>query len=142
MSTQLASLRFLKLPLILLLTVAVVPLAIAPADAARIRFRFLSKPAVKHIGKAEEGTQEQGRPPVRIHFGRSSSSSSQSADAGDNDKTQPRPAGAAAAAAARARASLEAERAQGTRGSSTLYQPVPLGQTTDYSGGISCIAGC
>ncbi len=115
---------------------------VAPADAARIKFRFRSNAAARPAGKADSGTTEQARLP-RIRFGRSSSSSSNSgSDDSQDDKARPRPLGAAAAAAARARAALEAERAQASARSASVYEPVPVGKTTDYSGGVTCVAGC
>jgi hypothetical protein len=125
--------------LALLLAIGSLPLEIAPAEAARIKFRFRSHAAAKHADKVDENAGGQTRSPIRIRIGRGSSSNSASAQ---DEKARPRPVGAAAAAAARAQAALEAEKAKSGPGSVRVYEPVPAGKTTDYSGGVTCVAGC
>jgi hypothetical protein len=99
---------------------SLVPLEIAPAEAGRIKFRFRSG--------ASSG----------------SGSSSESAERQD-EKAHPKSPDAAAAAATRARAALDSEKAAhgvkpGLAG--TGPQPLPLGKTTNYSNGVTCLAGC
>jgi hypothetical protein len=140
MRTRSRSSRAVALPLAILLTAGSLPLDITPAEAGGIKFRFRTGTAARHIRSADHDVGQQSRSPIRIRIGRSSSSSSSSADDQDG-KAQPRPEGAAAAAAARAHAALEAERAQ-NGGSPTVYEAKPLGKTTEYSGGVTCVAGC
>src|SRR3990172_2684057 len=133
--------RPLTLPLALLLAIGPLPREVAPAEAARIKFRFRSHAAARHADKVDENVGRQTRSPIRIRINRGSGSSSNSADDKDG-KARPRPVGAAAAAASRAQAALEAEKAKSGPGSVTVYKPVPAGKTTDYSGGVTCVAGC
>jgi len=144
MRTRSRSSRAVALPLAILLTAGSLPLDITPAEAGGIKFRFRTGTAARHIRSADHDVGQQSRSPIRIRIGRSSSSSSNSSSSSaDNQdgKAQPRPEGAAAAAAARAHAALEAERAQ-NGGSPTVYEAKPLGKTTEYSGGVTCVAGC
>jgi hypothetical protein len=130
--------RAVALPLALLLAVGTLPLDIAPAEAGSIKFRYRSH-AAKRVHKNED-VREHGRRPIRLRLGRGSSSSASSAENKD-EKVRPRPAGAAAAHAARAQAALAAEQTQVSK-ASPVYEALPVGKTTEYSGGVTCIAGC
>jgi hypothetical protein len=112
--------RALRLPLVFALAITFVPFDVAPAEAKRIK--------------------------IRIHSGSGSSSDSNYAQTQDEHlKARPKSTTAAAAAAARARAALASEKgAPGAKGGTgaIAYQPVPVGKTTSYSNGVTCIAGC
>jgi hypothetical protein len=126
--------------LVLLLAAGSLPIDVTPAEAGRVKFRYRSHTAAKHHNKTDEVSQERSRSPIRLRFGRSSSSGSSSPEE-DYEKARARPVGAAAAAAARAKAALEAEQARSAK-TVTVYEPVPAGKTTDYAGGVTCVAGC
>ena len=140
MGTRSRSSRAIALPLALLLAAGTLPLDAAPAEAGRIKFRYRSHSVARHHDKKDEIVQERSGSPFRFRFGRGSSSSSSSPEE-DYERARAKPVGAAAAAAARAKAALEAERAQKAK-TVTVYEPLPAGKTTDYAGGVTCVAGC
>jgi len=122
------------------------PLDAAPAEAGRIKFRFRSNAGPTTAEKAGEHLNARARLPIRfrIHSGSGSGGSSDAAEKPD-EKARARSLSAAAAAAARARAALAAEKAaHGLKvaPAATGHQPIPLGKTTDYSNGVTCVAGC
>ncbi len=136
--------RAAALPLALLMAVGTLPLDTAPAEAGRFKFRYHyhhRSRAARHVNRTDDITEHR-RPPIRLHFGRSGSSSSASATDDKNGKAKPPLQGSAAAHAARAQAVLAAEQAAQTTQGSPVYEPVPLGKTTEYTGGVTCIAGC
>jgi hypothetical protein len=132
--------RAVTLLLVLLLAATFVPLEVAPAEAGRIKFRVRSAPASKYTDRIDDA-REQARAPVRIRIRSNSGSDSKPAD-GEDDKARPRQPGTAAAAATRARAALEAEAQRAAAAAVTVHQPVSIGKTTEYSNGVSCVAGC
>jgi hypothetical protein len=125
--------------LTLVLAVALLPIEIAPAEAGRIKFRIRTK-TISNWGRADDEVRIPSRRPFRIRFHSSSGSRSDSAE---EENRKVRPPGAAAAAAARARAALEAEdAAREASAAANRYEPIPIGKTTNYSNGVTCVAGC
>jgi hypothetical protein len=124
-----------------LLAAGSIPFDVAPAEAARFKFRYRSPATARPVAKAEEVAAEPSRSPTRIFIGRSSSNSASASDSQD-EKSRPRLVGRAAAAAARAQTALDAEKTQVRGKSAAVHEPTPLGPTTDYADGVSCIAGC
>ncbi len=139
---------FLRGPLALCLTLplalALVPLSVAPTEAGRIKFRFRSGAATTHARRTDNEMRGQTRSPFSIRLGGNSRSGSGSDTADSQEKrlrARASAKGRAAAAAARARAALEAE--QGARATTAhLDEPIPVGKTTNYSNGVTCVAGC
>ena len=124
--------RAFALPLAALLALAALPFETAPAEAGRIKFRFYRSPVTTK--SADTSSSASTSRPVWLSTGSSSSSL--------DEKGKPKPVGAAARAAARAQAALEAEKGQVRGKPAATYEPVPMGPTTDYGDGVSCIAGC
>jgi len=142
--------RALGLPLVLVLATSLVGLDVAPAEAGRIKIRLLANAGPATADKAGEHVNTRGRLPIRFRIRSGSGSSSSSSSGSDradrqDEKAGPRPPGAAAAAAARARAALAAEKAAqgvGAASAGAGHRPIPLGKTTEYSNGVTCLAGC
>ena len=138
----------LRGPLALCLTIpvaaALMPLSVSPTEAGRIKFRFRSGAATTHVSRTDNGTRAQTGSPFSIRVYGNSSSGSASATADGQDKRGLARVGdqdRAAAAAERARAALEAEAAS-RAAAAPLYEPIPIGKTTSYSNGVTCVAGC
>lgn len=145
MCTSMAGRRALRLLLVFALAALLVPLEIAPAEAGRIKFRVRSSSGAGSADRADERLTARPRSPISVRIRSSSGSGSNATERRDDQKARPRTSSAAAAAAARARTALEAERAaQAAKGvpAGSTDQPVPVGKTTSYANGVTCIAGC
>jgi hypothetical protein len=130
--------RAVALSLAAVLAIVLLPLEVAPAEAARFTLRYRSVGTPRYVNPADEGRQT--RAPFRFYVRRGSGSSS---DDARDENGRPRPLGAAAAAAARAQAALAAEKAAaGRTGAAVLHDPIPVGDTTNYANGVTCVAGC
>jgi hypothetical protein len=146
MRTRTAARRFLRLPLAFALAMSLVGFDVVPAEAGRIKVRLRANAGPTTADKAGEHLNARARLPIRIRI-RSGSGSSASSDSAErqDEKARPRSPGAAAAAAARARAALASEKAaEGAKAgpADTGHRPIPIGKTTDYSNGVTCLAGC
>jgi hypothetical protein len=134
--------RAVSLAIAAVVALASMPLEADPAEAARFKVRIRSnwgsRSSSDSADKAE--VHEKRRFRVRSNWGsRSSSSSADKAE--EHEKGRPKAAGAAAKAAHRARAALEAEKAKNAPVVANPQRLVP-GKTTDYQGGVTCLAGC
>jgi len=139
-----AARRALRLSLAFALAMPLVTLEILAAEAGPTKVRHRASASPTTVDRAGEHLNTRARLPIRIRIRSGSGSGADSAERQD-EKARPKSPDAAAAAAARARAALAAEKAaQGRRAgpAATGHQPIPLGKTTDYSNGVTCVAGC
>jgi len=139
-----AARRALGLSLAFALAMPLVTLEILAAEAGPTNVRHRAGASPVTVDRVGEHRNTRARLPIRIRIRSGSGSDSDSAERQD-EKARPKSPDAAAAAAARARAALAAEKAAQGRKAATAggeNQPIPLGKTTDYSNGVTCLAGC
>jgi hypothetical protein len=136
----------LGLSLAFALAMPLVTHEILAAEAGPIKGHHRASASPVTVDRVGAHVNTRARLPIRIRVrsGSGSNSDSDSAEKQD-EKARPRSPDAAAAAAARARAALAAEKAAlGPKvgPAATGHQPIPLGNTTEYSNGVTCLAGC
>jgi hypothetical protein len=144
MRIRTAARRALRLSLAFALAMPLVTLEILAAEAGPSKVRDRASASPTTVDRAGEHLNTRARLPIRIRIRSGSGSGSDSAERQD-EKARPKSPDAAAAAAARARAALAAEKAAQGRRAATAggeNQPIPLGKTTNYSNGVTCLAGC
>jgi hypothetical protein len=146
MRKRTAARRALRLSLVFALAMPLVTLEILAAEAGPVKARQRASASPITVDRVGEHVNTRARLPIRIRI-RSSSGSNSGSDSAEkqDEKARPRSPDAAAAAAARARAALAAEKAAQGRKAATAggdNQPIPLGKTTNYSNGVTCLAGC